>query len=150
MRIGAVAAAMLTVSPLAAVAQTDSPPLVNMVPLDSETAIGGVAVACTGIGQTREDPRWAAYPVRIEVSDAQNAYLAGAVVQVRARDGKPLLAAECDGPWLLVKPPKGRYVAEARIMGSPARPRSAPFTVPQTGQVRVVLQFTDIDAPAAR
>lgn len=119
------------------------------MPLDAETTVSGVPVACTGIGQTREDPRWAVYPVRIEVSDAQNAYLAGAVVQVRGRDGKPILAAECDGPWLLAMLPKGRYLAEARIPGSSARPRSARFTATDKGQVRVVLQFTDIDVPPA-
>lgn len=140
------AMAVLALSPAAALAQE---PLVTMVPLDSETTINGVGVACTGIGQTREDPRWQAYPVRIEVSDAQNAYLAGAVVQVRTQAGMPLLAAECDGPWLLVKLAKGRYLAEARVDGSPARPRSAPFAAPATGQVRVVLKFTDIDVPPA-
>ena len=142
--LGLAVMAALAMAPAAALAQE---PLVTMVPLDAETTINGVGVACTGIGQTREDPRWAAYPVRIEVSDAQNAYLAGAVVQVRTGAGKPLLAAECDGPWLLVKLAKGRYLAEARVEGSPARPRSAPFSAPATGQIRVVLKFTDIDIP---
>lgn len=136
--------AALVLGPMAAQAQ----PLVDMIPLDSETSIGGIGAACTGIGQMRDDPRWLAYPVRVEISDAKNAYLAGEIVQVRAADGKPLLNAECDGPWLLLKLPKGRYVVQARLIDYNAKPRSAPVTAPSSGQVRVVLQFTDVDQSA--
>lgn len=138
-------AATLGLAPLGAQAQ----PLVSIIPVDAETSVNGVPVACTGIGQVRDDPRWLAYPVRVEFSDGRNAYLAGEVVQVRAKDGRPLLNAECDAPWLLLKLPPGRYTVEARIPGSSARPRSAQVTPPAHGQIRVVLQFPEIDpAPA--
>lgn len=42
------------------------------LPVDQETSIGGVPVACTGLGQTKLDPRWARYPVRVEFSDAHD------------------------------------------------------------------------------
>ncbi|MEI9963774.1 MAG: hypothetical protein WDM92_02845 [Caulobacteraceae bacterium] len=105
--------------------------------------INGVEAACTGVGQTREDPRWAAYPVRIEFSNARNEYLMGAVVSVTGKAGKPVLTALCDGPWLLLKLPKGRYSAFARLTDVQAKPRSAGFDAPASGQKRVVLQFLD-------
>ena len=37
------------------------------LPIDRPTTVGGVEVACTGIGQTRTDPKWPAYPVRDRV-----------------------------------------------------------------------------------
>ena len=148
--------AALALTPLYAQAAAPAPaaastgPLVSIVPLDTEATIRGVKAACTGIGQTRDDPKWASYPVRIETSDGRNAYLAGAVIQVRTPKGQPLLAAACDGPWLLLMLPEGRYVAEARIDGSAAKPRTAPFVVRASGrQLRVVLQFTEIDPKPA-
>jgi len=36
------------------------------VPLDHETTVAGIGVACTGIGQTKNDPKWQAYPVLVE------------------------------------------------------------------------------------
>ncbi len=130
-------------APAASLAQGEPQSLVTIIPLDGEATVGGVKAACTGIGQTRDDPKWAAYPVRVEFSNAANEYLIGATVQVRTAAGKPLLAVDCDGPWVLLDLPPGRYVVEGRIDMSPAKPRSAPVTPPRSGQIRVVLQFPD-------
>jgi hypothetical protein len=111
--------------------------------VDAETQVGGVPVACTGIGQMRNDPRWQAYGVRIEVSNAMNEYLVGEAVTVRDKAGAEILSVTCDAPWVLIKLPPGAYVVEGRILGSPAKPRSAPFSPPKSGQMRLVLQFPD-------
>ena len=111
--------------------------------VDDETLAGGVPVACTGVGQTRLDPKWQAYGVRVEVSNAMNEYLVGAAVTVRDRSGAEVLSVACDAPWVLMKLPPGAYVVEGRLLNSPARPRSAPFSPPRTGQMRLVLQFPD-------
>jgi hypothetical protein len=111
------------------------------VPEDRVVTVNGVDVACTGIGQTRNDPQWAAYPVRVEISGAHNEYLAGAVVSVRDHAGRPVLSVACDGPWVLVKLPAGNYRIVASLAGSDARPRSAPVRSPRRGQLRVVMQF---------
>ncbi len=111
--------------------------------VDAETTLSGIPVACTGIGQTRDDPRWQAYGVRVEVSNAANEYLVGGAVTVRDRAGREVLSASCDAPWILMKLPPGAYRIEGRILGSSARPRSAPFSAPARGQMRLVLQFPD-------
>lgn len=112
------------------------------LPVDRPTTVQGVQVACTGIGQTRDDPRWLAYPVRVEFSDHLNSYLgAGQLTVLSAK--KPVLSVRCDAPWILLKLPAGAYTVEGRIPGAQAEPRGARFQPPAHGQMRVVLQFKD-------
>jgi hypothetical protein len=110
---------------------------------DAPTIVNGVDLACTGIGQTRKDTRWEAYGVRLEFSNARNEYLTGAVVVVRDARGRELVNVACDAPWILLKLPKGAYRVDGRLLESAAKPRSAPFRAPASGQLRVVLQFPD-------
>jgi hypothetical protein len=114
-----------------------------VLPLDAPAVVNGVELACTGIGQTRAEARWQAYGVRIEFSNARNEYLTGGAVVVRDAAGRELVNASCDAPWVLLRLPKGAYRAEGRLLGSAAKPRSAPFAPPASGQLRVVLQFPD-------
>jgi hypothetical protein len=117
------------------------------VPLDQEAVIGGVGVACTGVGQVKNDPRWSAYPVRLEFADAKSNYLAGELVTLSEAKGAPLLEVSCEGPWLLLKLPPGRpYRVEARLTDTPAaQPRNATVKAPVHGQSRFVLVFPDAD-----
>jgi hypothetical protein len=109
--------------------------------LDAETTIAGVDVACTGIGQTRLDPRWAAYPVRIEFSNARSEYLTDGEIALSDARGRPILDLRCDGPWILLKLKPGAYRVEGRIAN--AKPRTARFRPPSQGQMRLVLQVPD-------
>ena len=116
---------------------------VQRLALDAETTINGVKVACTGVGQTRLDPKWGAYPIRVEFSDAKNQYMTDAVVSLADQKGQALLEVSCEGPWVLMQPPQGAYQVHARLMDSAAKPRSARFTIPVRAQQRIVLQFPD-------
>lgn len=139
LQIQAAAALLLGVSTFAA----PSPAMAqSVVPVDVETQLGGIDVACTGIGaDARAELRWQAYGVRVEFSNARNEYLVGGEVTVRDARGVVLLDARCDAPWLLMRlAPSGQYVVEGR-MGPEVK--SARVTPPRTGQMRVVLQFPD-------
>lgn len=115
------------------------------VPLDSETTIAGIGVACTGIGESKAEPRWQAYPVRVEFANADHEYLIGATVKVADAKGAALFTASCSGPWLLLKfPDRAAYRVEATIDGAAAAPRSATVRAPATGQARVVLTFPEL------
>ena len=110
--------------------------------LDAEANVNGIAVACTGIGgDTRADPRWSAYNVRIEFSNASNEYVTDGVVILRDASGRDLLSVSCGGPWVLLRLSGGRYSVKGWLSGAPDKPRSARFTPPIHGPVRVVLQF---------
>jgi len=113
------------------------------VALDQETTVGGIGVGCTGIGQTKNDPKWAAYSVKLEFADAQRALLANEVVTVSA-GGAPLAQIACEGPWVLLKlAPGNSYTIEGRLAEGAAAPRSATVKPPAHGQATVVLTFPD-------
>lgn len=137
----AVAVGLLVTGPATAASAAPSAPVALTV--DAETTVGGVEVACTGVGQTRAEARWTTYGVRVEFSNALNEYLVGGAVTVRDRAGRELLNVSCDAPWVLLRLPRGDYRVEGRLLDSPARPRSAPFSPPAKGQMRLVLQFPD-------
>jgi hypothetical protein len=71
---------------------------VQPLPVDRGVSIAGIPVACTGVGETRQDPRWADYPVRVEFSDAQAKYLTDAQVVLIDAKGKALFRVSCAPP----------------------------------------------------
>jgi len=117
---------------------------VQALPVDQAAEVAGIPVACTGMGETRQDPKWAAYPVRVEFSNARAEYLTDAQIVLTDAKGKPLLKVSCTAPWILLKPMAGSYAVYGQLLESRARPRSAPFKVPAKGQIRVVLEFPDV------
>ena len=114
------------------------------LPLDQPQYIGEVEVACTGIGQTRADPQWRSFAVRLEFANRGAEYLAGAIVHLADARGRPLLTVSCDAPWVLLRLEPGSYRVQARLTEAPnAAPRSASISPPRSGQSRVVLTFPD-------
>lgn len=112
------------------------------IPLDGERTLGGVAIACTGIGQEKQDPRWQAYPVRVEFSAPGGDYLADEALSVMDRSGRTLATVACEGPWILLRPQApGQYRFSGWVPGKPGAPRGGTFHVPLKSQIRLVLQF---------
>lgn len=112
------------------------------IPLDGERTLGGVAIACTGIGQAKQDPRWQAYPVRVEFSAPGGDYLADEALSVMDRSGRTLATVACEGPWILLRPQApGEYRFSGWVPGKPGAPRGGTFHVPLKSQIRLVLQF---------
>lgn len=70
---------------------------------------------CTGIGaDARVDPRWASYPLRIELVGRAGEYLGQAEVTLTQND-EAIISARCGGPWLLVRLPPGIYDVTATV-----------------------------------
>jgi hypothetical protein len=142
-------ARLVSLAVLCATAAAAAPPPnafdmeIDPLAIDQPVTLGGVQLACTGIGDTRNDPKWAAYPIRVEFSNAKNEYMIDALVALADAKNELVVVVRCDGPWLLMKPPPGTYAVYAHLMGSPAQLRGARFSVPTHGQKRVVLQFPD-------
>ena len=116
------------------------------VALDTEVTVGGVGVGCTGIGETKNQPRWAAYPVRLEFADEKRNYLAGEEVSVSDAKGGQLLDVVCEGPWVLLKLPAGKsFKAVAQLAPSNGESHSAVVKAPSHGQARFVFTFKATD-----
>ncbi len=114
------------------------------IPLDQSTTIGGVDVACTGIGQTKDDPKWQAYPVRVEFADSHQAYLANETLTLYGPKNAEILQVSCEGPWVLLKLPVGKpYKVSVQLHEEGTAPRSATVKAPKHGQARFVLTFPD-------
>jgi hypothetical protein len=136
------------IPPLAAVAafafaaQAPAQPAPERLPLDQVHTVGGVDFACTGIGQEKADPRWNAFPVRVEFSDQQAALIADETLAVMDRGGAALASVACEGPWILLRPATpGAYTIQGWSPGSGAGPQTAHVTVPGHGQTRIEMRF---------
>ncbi len=108
--------------------------------LDHETVVNGIGVGCTGIGQTKDAPRWSAYSVKIIFADTQRALLADETLTLSA-GGAPIAAVTCEGPWILLKLPPGQtYQVEGHVPGASAS-ASMKIVAPSHGQGVFALTF---------
>ena len=110
-------------------------------PLDQEVMAGSVPVACTGIGQSKQDPKWASYPLRIEFSNPRREYLADVEVTVSSH-GRTVASVSCEGAWVLMKVRAGPYGIQATLHEN-GRTGAASVRVPARGQARIVVVFPD-------
>lgn len=126
-------------------AMVSLPAHADSIPMDNPVTVNGIETVCTGIADSKDDPRWKTYPIRIEFSNGGAQYLAGAHVSLE-QNGKTLTSLDCAAAWVLFKLEPGNYTVTATILGSSAKPRTAKFSPPAKGQKRVVLQFNDFQA----
>jgi hypothetical protein len=110
------------------------------VPLDHETTVDGIGVGCTGIGQTKDAPKWNDYSVKIEFADSQRNLLAGETVTL-SRGGQSILTVKCAGPWVLLKLPPGKAYQVSGSMPGSATNEGMTVTAPSQGQGVFALTF---------
>lgn len=108
------------------------------LPLNSPTTVSGVEAVCTGIGEeAQRDARWAAYPLKIVFAGKGGQFVADVDVTV-SKGGKDVVSVHCEGPWVLVKVPAGRYRITGMLDGQNTE---ANAVAPASGQGRVILRF---------
>jgi hypothetical protein len=124
------------------VALAAQPASAQSLAMDMPTDVAGIETVCTGVSlDARQDPRWAAYGLKVEIAGAGGKYLGSEKVAL-GKGGQSLLEVTCDGPWLLFRLPPGRYDVEAKIG---AQTVSSAAFVPVSSQGRIILRFTDPD-----
>jgi hypothetical protein len=122
---------------------TKAPPL----PFDSPVSMRAMEAVCTGIGAaSRTDPRWPAYPLRIELVGRAGEYLGQAEVTLSQND-EAIIGVQCGGPWLLIRMPPGTYDVTAVVQNVS---KTARATVPATGQGRLVIRFPELGQEQAK
>ena len=130
------------VATLVLVSAVFTPALADPLPMDRPVQMNGLETVCTGIGESKDDPRWKDYPIRIEFSNGGAQYLSGAAVKI-SHGANPVVSFDCPGAWVLLKGAPGDYRVDASIDGSQAKPVSAPFKMGDGAQKRIVLRFPD-------
>ena len=123
------------------------PALADPMEMDRPVPMGDVETVCTGIGDAKDNPRWAEYPVRVEFSNGGAQYLAGVHLTLTS-GGRTLASLDCPGAWVLFRLPAGKYTVTAELTSQPGGgPRSASFMTSGTGpQKRVEVQFPHLAA----
>jgi hypothetical protein len=117
------------------------PTMAAVLPMDAPVKVGDVTAVCSGVGSAKDDPRWSAYPIKLEFSNSGAQFVSGEHVQLTTRTGAQLAEFDCTGPWVLLTLPKGSYGVTATLAQGNLGPRSAKFDTPATGQKRVEIQF---------
>ena len=136
------AGALITAAGTAA-PQSDSTATPTAMALDTEQTIGDIGVACTGIGQSKDDPRWKAYPTRLEFSNPAGDLLANVAVTVSTPSGRSLASVSCEGPWILVRAAPGTYKVEAWMPGTAFKHQTTTFSASAKGLRIVGLRFPE-------
>jgi len=108
---------------------------------DKEKTYQGVGYACTGIGDERNDPRWAAYPAKVMLTTKGGAFVADGQITIQDAQGKTVLETTCDAPWLLVRLAPGRYQVTAKVADYTQK---GTLIVPAKGQGTLTLRFAEI------
>jgi hypothetical protein len=119
-----------------------APAMADPMAMDRPVQMNGLETVCTGVGETKDDPQWLSYPVRIEFSNGGAQYLSGATVRI-SRGGDTVASLDCAGAWVLLKGAPGSYRVDASIDNSSARPENAAFRMGSGGQKRIILRFPD-------
>lgn len=101
----------------------------------------GVIYMCSGIGESKDDPRTSEFPMKIVFATVSSALYSDVTVKVSEEgSGKSVFDVFCDGAWLLVKLPAGKYRITATDQKNQSR--SCSMTV-GSSQTQCVLRWPD-------
>jgi hypothetical protein len=109
---------------------------------DDEQMYNDVMYACTGIGNSKWDPRWKEYPAKIVFAAGTGVYLADNQAVITERNGPIVFEGHCYAPWLMVGLRPGRYTVTGTVQGFT---HSADFVVHDGQQTFVVVRFPEIE-----
>jgi len=137
MRQFATALFFATIASAAASAAEKTPAM----PFDTPMNMRAIEAVCTGIGSdAREDPRWNAYPLKVELAGKAGQLLGEAQITI-SKGGEALASVNCGGPWVLFKLMPGAYEVKADVEGTS---KTAKVNVGGKGQARVTIRFPEI------
>lgn len=103
--------------------------------------VNGVPFACTGVAETKSNPRWQQFPLRlVYAAGPRGALLSDVRTHIRDSRGATVLRVHCQSsPWLVARLQPGRYSVTATSARGTVR--RASFSVPARGQKRVIVRF---------
>jgi hypothetical protein len=101
----------------------------------------GISYACTGIGESKDDPRWEGFALKLAYAvQPDGALLSGVSARIHDAAGHLVLDVHCeDSPWLMAQLPPGHYSVTAVALGKYVK--QARFAISGTRQRYVVIRF---------
>ena len=82
-------------------------------PQDQELTYQALKYACTGVAESKEDPRWGKYSLKLMFTTGGRAYVSFIQVQIKDGAGNLVFEADCDAPWIVVDLKPGKYAVTA-------------------------------------
>lgn len=135
----AFALATATVLPVAAPADDMS----AAPPNDTvQMSASGLRYACTGIAESKFDPQWEAFPLKLVVATVEGGYLGDFTATIADGSGATVFDAHCLAPWMLVDLPAGNYTATLTARGTYEKTIDVEVG---SGQNEVTVHFEGID-----
>src|SRR5262249_24839348 len=111
-------------------------------PQDQELTYKDIKFACTGVAESKEDPRWTKYPVKLMFTTAGRAYVTYVQVTIKDAQGAEVFTAECDSPWLVVDLKPGKYSITAVALHKYSK--TASITAGGGKQAELAIRFPEI------
>jgi hypothetical protein len=138
---------IMAVVAASALATTAAARAQEKLPEDTPKAIDGVETVCDGITiANRNDPKWRAYSLRLEMAGKGGQYLGGETVRVNGNEIE--VSVQCQGPWVLMKLPAGSYHVAADVPD--AGHKEMNVLVPARGQKIVLFSFPNAGGEITR
>ena len=111
---------------------------------DEEGTFRGIEFACAGISkESRNDPRWNRYALKISFAAGGGGYLADVDVTVRDGNGDVVLEVnDCLGPWVLADLTPGSYEVTGTVLNQYTK--NSVVKVAGGRQTALVLRYPEI------
>lgn len=83
-----------------------------------QTSASGLQYVCTGIAESKFDPQWEAFPLKLVVATVEGDYFGDFTASIADGSGTTVFDAHCLAPWMLVNLPAGSYTATLTTRGT--------------------------------
>lgn len=109
---------------------------------DEELLYKDIKYACTGVAESKEDPRWAQYPLKLMFTTGGRAYISYVEVKIVDENQKLVFEANCDAPWLVVGLKPGTY--QAKVVALKQYTREVSLGISAGKQLALAVRFPEI------
>lgn len=109
---------------------------------DQELTYKDLKFACTGVAESKEDPRWGKYSTKLMFTTGGRAYVSYIQLSVKDAQGNLVFETDCDAPWIVVDLKPGKYSLTATAVKKYTK--TANLTVGGGKQTELAIRFPEI------
>ncbi len=109
---------------------------------DTELTYKDLKYACTGVAESKEDPRWGKYSTKLMFTAAGRAYVSYIQLSVKDASGALVFETDCDAPWIVIDLKPGKYSVTATA--EKKYTKNVSLTVGSGKQTELAIRFPEI------